>query len=196
MLIVGPTVKGQRINLAPVSHVDLIPTILESLSIKIPPHVQGRSLVPILQGMDTIKGRRFVFAEHNSHGPNHLEHYPQRVVTNGNWYYVLNINPSKTQLLPADLRGESIWGNYAYSAIKGAIESHPFQAWFLERFAKPRQQEHLFQLDIDPWGLNDLAMHESTKAVMEEMRTVMSNWRNKTKDITKSPLEILNHDNF
>lgn len=195
LAIVGPGIEGGRLNTTPVSQIDYAPTILEYCGIEVPPSMQGDSLLPILKGAETLDGRKYIFAEHNSHGPDPLEHFPQRVVTDGHWYYILNLNPTKPQRLPDDLRGVAVWGNHAYAAIKAASDTHPFQAWFLNRFDAPRKQEHLYQLDIDPWGINDLAGHPSTEAILSELREVMAEWRETTTDIKKSPLEIPQHNN-
>jgi len=195
MAIAGPGVLGSRMNSTPVSQVDLAPTILDYLDIDIPDAMQGMSLMPIARGGDSLDGRQYVFAEHNSHGPDPREHYPQRVVTDGEWYYIRNLNPEKPQLLPDDLRGVEVWGNHAYADIIAAKNSHPFQAWFLTRFSQARPVEHLYQLEIDPWGVNDLADHPTTQAKLLEFRAVMDKWRAVTHDIEKSPLEIPEHDN-
>lgn len=195
LAIVGPEIEAGRMNATPVSQIDYAPTILEFCGIEVPTGMQGDSLAPILAGADTLEGRRYVFAEHNSHGPDPREHYPQRVVTDGHWYYILNLNPAKPQLLPDDLRGVEVWGNYAYDAIMQAEATHPFQAWFLTRFSQPRSAEHLYQIDIDPWGVNDLASHQSTQGIISELRSEMAAWRVETADIQKSPLEILEHNN-
>lgn len=195
MAITGPGVVGSRVNATAVSQIDLAPTILDYLGIAVPDTMQGMSLLSIARGADSLAGRQYVFAEHNSHGPDPKEHYPQRVVTDGEWYYIRNLNPEKAQRLPDDLRGVEVWGNHAYADIIAARETHPFQAWFLSRFNQPRPAEHLYQLEIDPWGVNDLADHPATQTKLTELRAVMDKWRTATHDIEKSPLEIPEHNN-
>jgi N-sulfoglucosamine sulfohydrolase len=195
MAITGPGVVGKRINHTPVSQIDLAPTILDYLGIQIPDSMQGLSLMPVIRGADLLAGRQYVFAEHNSHGPDPREHYPQRVATDGEWYYIRNLNPGKSQYLPADLRGVDVWGNHAHAAIVAAKETHPFQAWLLERFSQPRPAEHLYHLEADPWGVNDLADHPAAQAKLSELSAVMDRWREITSDIEKSPLEIPEHNN-
>lgn len=189
----GPgVVKGIR-SQTPVSHVDFAPTILDFLGIGIPPIMQGLSLGPLLSGAPNLPGRKYVFAEHNSHGPDIREHYPQRVVTDGHWYYILNLDPPKSQSLPADLRDDGNWGNRAYDAVMAAKNSHPMEHGFLTRFDGPREAEHLYQIDVDPWGVNDLARDEGAQGVLVDLREVLKEWRDETNDIRKSPLEIPKH---
>lgn len=195
LAIAGPSIEGGRVNATPVSQIDYAPTILEMCGIDIPEIMQGESLAPILAGCETLEGRHYVFAEHNSHGPDPKEHYPQRVVTDGNWYYILNLNPEKSQRLPDDLRGVEVWGNYAYDAIIAAKDSHPKEYSFLTQFDGPRPAEHLYQLDVDPWGVNDLAKNPERREQLEHMRRKMADWRAATSDIQKSPLEIPEHNN-
>lgn len=193
LVIAGPGIDGGRMINMPVSQVDYAPTILDYCAISVPSNMQGQSLEPILDGDDSIPGREYVFAEHNSHGPDPREFYPQRVVTDGTWYYILNIDPKKTQRLPDDLRGVEVWGNYAYADILAAQDTHAEQVSFLTQFDGSRAKEHLYRLDQDPWGVDDLARDSMASSQLRELREVMENWRRETNDIKRSPLEIPEH---
>ena len=196
LAMVGPGIVKGHVSDSPVSQIDYAPTILDYCGIEIPEVMQGVSLRPILSGGDAIEGRQYVFAEHNSHGPDPREFYPQRVVTDGTWYYILNLDPDKVQYLPADLRGEKVWGNHAYDAIIAAKESHPDAYAYLTLFDNPRHAEHLYKVDEDQWGVHDLANNPEREEILMQMRAVMNNWREATNDIEKSPLEIPKHNNL
>lgn len=189
LIVSKPEFEGGRRSLTPVSQIDLAPTILNLCDIELPESMQGESLLPILEGRQ-LEDREVVFAEHNSHGPNPKEHFPQRVVTDGEWYYILNLNPTKPQLLPKDLIGYPRWGNTAYQAIIDNEADFPFQAWFLSLFDSERPEEQLFNIDLDPWGMQDLASHPATQDVLVRFRALMQDWRRRTDDIKISPLEI------
>lgn len=189
LIISKPQFESGRRSSIPVSQIDLAPTILDLCGIARPSSMQGESILPILKGQK-LEGREVVFAEHNSHGPNPREHFPQRVVTDGEWYYILNLNPTKPQLLPKDLIGYPKWGNTAYQAIVDNKDDFPFQAWFLSLFDTARPREQLYNIDLDPWGMQDLASHPATQDVLIHFRALMKDWREKTNDIDKSPLEI------
>ncbi len=86
------------------SETDLMPTIIDFLKLPIPATVQGKSLKPLLTGATkTLPDRKYVFMEHNSHGPTESEIYPSRAVFDGRYYYIKNLIPGKSYTLPADL---------------------------------------------------------------------------------------------
>ena len=53
-LIRGPGVPAGAVSTAPVSHVDLMPTILQLSGVPIPPYIDGQSIVPLLQGAGAL----------------------------------------------------------------------------------------------------------------------------------------------
>ena len=53
-----------RTSAAIVEAVDVVPTLLECAGIQVPPHLQGRSLLPILAGSDADPGRDAALMEH------------------------------------------------------------------------------------------------------------------------------------
>jgi arylsulfatase A-like enzyme len=57
----GDQWAGRRIDAA-VHHVDIAPTILDFLGLAVPPSMQGRSLVPILEGVDDFERHRPQFS--------------------------------------------------------------------------------------------------------------------------------------
>ncbi len=89
LIIRGPGVRpGSQIS-APVTHADLMSTILEFLRIDAPETQHGRSLWPLLTGkISRFKDRKTVLTETNSW-------YKARAVTDGQWYYV-RILPNPT----------------------------------------------------------------------------------------------------
>ena len=60
--------SGQHRVEGSVGHVDLVPTMLDLLSESLPDHVEGKSLVPVLRGEETLAGND-VFIEWNGISP-------------------------------------------------------------------------------------------------------------------------------
>ncbi len=187
----GPGVQKDVISEALISHIDIMPTILDFLNIRIPNTVQGKSLKEIFTGKkEKLPTREFVFGEHNSHGPIRDEHYPSRAVFDGRYYYIKNLMADKTYLLPADLREEEGWGNRSYDATVDAAESHPVQYGALRTLEKGRPAEELYDMASDPGQLINLADKEQYSQKLKEFRLALEKWRTETSDNYNDPIEI------
>lgn len=187
MAAAGPGVAAGTVCDHAVSLIDLMPTFLDALGLDAPSTVQGQSLWPYLTGRGSLPARRVVFAEHNSHGPGAAEHFPQRVATDGRFYYILNLDPSKPQRFPADLTGEAPWHNSAYPAVLAAADAFPAAAKLITDILEGRRPaEELYDLKTDPWALRNLASRPDMRAVLAECRSLVAAWRAQTGDIKKS----------
>jgi N-sulfoglucosamine sulfohydrolase len=189
--VVGPNVTKNQISKALISHVDIMPTILEFLDIPVPETVQGKSLLPVLSGKaQKVKNRNYIFAEHNSHGPDPREHYPSRVIFDGEFYFISNLMPNKNYLLPADLREYKGWSNRSYEATVNAKRTHPKQYKILRLLESGRPAEELYDMKNDPYQLNNLADDEKYKIKKEALRNALVNWRKETGDEANNPINI------
>ena len=187
----GPGVKKDHITNSLISHIDIMPTILDYLKIDIPETVQGKSLKPLFSGsQNTVEGRKYVFGEHNSHGPIRSEHFPSRIIFDGSFYYIQNLMHEKSYELPADLMLEKGWGNRSYQATLDAKETHPIQYKILKQLEKGRPFEELYNIENDPGQLVNLAGKEEYAEKQMELKNALENWRRATGDVADDPLEI------
>ena len=97
LLIYAPRIKPRKTD-ALVSHVDIMPTLLDLLNIDVPSFVQGRSLVPILEGKDD-KGKECVFTSWPLYNVGEytraVDHYERKIaeplpatITTNNWQMI------------------------------------------------------------------------------------------------------------
>lgn len=187
----GPGIEKGKTSNALISHIDIMPTILEYFDIPIPETVQGYSLKSILSGKNTeIEGRSHVFGEHNSHGPIRAEHYPSRISFDGRFYYIQNLIHKKTYELPADLMVEKGWGNGSYQATLEAKETHPVQYRLLTQLESGRPFEELYDMQNDPGQLINLAGKKEYIEKLEELKSALSKWRTECGDIADDPQDI------
>ncbi len=190
-IVRGPKVVKEKVSEALISHIDIMPTILDYLKIPIPKTVQGTSLKAIFEGKENqIPNRLYVFGEHNSHGPSRKEHYPSRMIFDGRYYYIQNLMPQKEYELPADLREEKGWGNHSYQATLDRKSTHPTEYNLLKQLESGRPFEELYDMQYDPGQLHNLAGKKPLKEKQNELKIALETWRNKTADIVDDPLEI------
>ncbi|WP_299665985.1 sulfatase [uncultured Polaribacter sp.] len=189
--VTGPNVTKGQISKALISHVDMMPTILKFLNLPIPKTVQGKSLLAVFNGKEeNVAGRKYIFAEHNSHGPDPREHYPSRMVFDGRFYYIKNLMPKKSYVLPADLRAYKGWSNKSYDATIAVKETHPMQYDLLRTLENGRPAEELYDMKNDTYQLINLAKEPKFQEKKIELRTALNKWREETRDIENNPARI------
>lgn len=187
----GPMVEKDKVSEALISHIDIMPTILDYLEIDIPETVQGKSLRPVFSGeSEKVQGRNYVFGEHNSHGPIRAEHYPSRVIFDGRFYYIQNLMHQKTYELPADLMVEEGWGNGSYQATLDAEITYPIQYKLLKQLESGRPFEELYDMQNDPGQLINLAGKEAYHEKQEELKNALLKWREESYDLSDDPQDI------
>ena len=200
MIISGPGVEKGIESGDLVSHVDLMPTILDRVGIDVPQLVQGTSLRPILENRADRSWRRWVFAEHNAHGPNPFAYYPIRSVFDGRLHYLRNLMPERCwegrpeSLLtakqlpaeigfagPADAFPGKKWDNHSYEAAVRARDEYPVQYGLLNKTFK-RPAEELYDLHQDPHEIWNLADDARYSGHLERLRGALDQWMRVTKD--------------
>ena len=189
LIIRGPGVKqGLRMD-APVSHVDLMPTILEFLGIEAPEIQHGRSLWPLLKGeIPSFPDRTTVLTETNSW-------YKARAVTDGRWYYVRNDTQPRNKDAGEDpwsnppmnidlwMPDHRAYDNQVYTETIRAREQYPLAYELLAQIVEGRlPEEELFYLKDDPWATNNLAGDKVNKKILKHMRNELKKWQVRTHD--------------
>lgn len=190
-VVAGPHVLKGQISEALISHIDIMPTVLSFFGLPIPETVQGQSLLPVFSGdAKKVKDRNYIFAEHNSHGPDPKEHFPSRVVFDGQFYYIKNLMPNKSYLLPADLRAYEGWHNKSYDATIEAKDTHPMQFNLLRLLENGRPAEELYDMKKDPYQLVNLVNNQTFKLKKNELENALEGWRKQTGDLENNPKNI------
>ncbi|MBC6996615.1 sulfatase [Neolewinella lacunae] len=190
-VVAGPgVVHGQRSD-ALISLIDLMPTVLDYFGIPVPETVQGRSLRSLFAGeAKKVAGRDYLFGEHNSHGPPRSEHYPTRMVYDGRYYYLKNLLPGKSYLLPADLSEEKGWGNRAYRGTVEAAATHPRAYAFLRELESGRPAEELYDMANDPEQLHNVAQLPAYRQEKARLAAALEAWRKSSGDAFDDPAQI------
>jgi arylsulfatase A-like enzyme len=145
---------------AMVSHLDVFPTLCESLKIPPPAWLEGRSLLPLLDGR-AERIRDEVFAEVNYHA----SYEPARAVRTERYKYIRRYGDRHTPVLPNcdDSPSKSLWLEYGWKGQNVA-------------------SEELYDLVFDPNEQFNLAAVAGSRAALEEMRGRLDGWMKRTHD--------------
>lgn len=204
LIVAGPGLSRGLSSNKLVSHVDLVPTILDLLNLSIPDTVQGESLKILLEGRTTPQWRTVIFSEHNSHGPNPNEYYPIRGAFDGRFHYLRNLLPERRRtgdqdsLLesgfntkdigfagPADAFPGGPWENRSYEATVLAKDIFPIQYdLLLKTFRRPG--EELYDHHHDPFEIQNLADDRRYRIHLELLRIALNDWMQETNDPGKN----------
>ncbi len=144
-----------------VSTVDLMPTCLEAAGLRVPPMVQGSSLLPLAAG-DAGDFRHEVFAEVTYH----LLFTPMRAIRTSKYKYIENLNSTPTGL---DQNKRFEWAQ--------KVAELPDQ-----KCCVPRPPEELFDLEKDPHEQNNLAESDEHADVKKDLIKRLHAWRERTDD--------------
>jgi len=187
LIVRGPGVRrGARVT-GLVGLIDLLPTLLEACGLPVPGGIQGRSMWDLLRGRPGAAGRRFVFAEHNAHGPTPKQFFPSRAVRGERFKYIRNLLPEKTYVPPADLVERKKWGNLTWDTVQGCAETFPVQHALVRRTLH-RPAEELYDLHTDPHEMTNLleggpdALTPPVREELARLRRALDDWMTATGD--------------
>lgn len=159
-------ISGSRTD-ALVSHVDIIPTLLEVLGAKIPDNLNGQSFYDVLRSPDKPH-RKMVFSSHN--GDKFHDQSPTRMLRTSKYKYIVNLRPNA----PSRKKPLPEWKKLAKT------DSH---AKFIVARLNQRPVEELYDLENDRYELYNLAHLEQYQQIVETFRKEMEAIRNNQGDI-------------
>jgi N-sulfoglucosamine sulfohydrolase len=161
MIVRGPSgFTGGKVVDAPVSHLDVFPTLCELAEVDCPDWLHGSSLMPLVRG-EVDRLHEAIFAETTFHAA----YQPQRAVRTERWKYIrrfddyphpilANCDDSETK----DLLIEAGWGEQAVP------------------------EEQLYDLILDPQEGRNRSAEPNCAAALEEMRARLDAWMQETED--------------
>lgn len=137
------------------SHVDLVPTILDWLGIVKPAHIEGESFANILDE-GNVTGREYVFAERN-----YTQYFdPSRMVRSQQYKYIRN-------------RLRKCIFDFVLTEIEMSAASFRNNNDVFRFYSSKRVFEELYDLDKDPFEMNNLAADPKYKSTLEKLRAVL-----------------------
>jgi N-sulfoglucosamine sulfohydrolase len=161
MLMRGPGgFTGGKVVDAPVSHLDVYPTLCELAGVEAPEWLQGASLMPLVRG-EVERLHDAIFAEVTYHAA----YEPQRAVRTERWKYIRRFDDYRHPVL----------ANCDDSDSKSLL----VDAGWGERVV-PREQ--LYDLVLDPAEGNNLVQEPACREPLAELRARLDQWMRETDD--------------
>ena len=154
-----------------ISSIDIAPTIIDISGSEITKTFQGLSFKNIISNPKK-KFRNYIFAEHNWH--DYEAH--QRMVTNGDFMYIVNNRNKFPQMGPLDAINSP-----SFQDLKNAFDNRIISKKQSDIFFSPRAKEELYHLKNDPFQYNNL-MGTNFKSEYNELREVLQVWIEETGD--------------
>jgi arylsulfatase A-like enzyme len=169
MIMRGPHgFTGGKVVDAPVSHLDVFPTLCELAAVEPPNWLQGSSLMPLIRG-DVERLNDGIFAEVTYHAA----YEPQRAIRTERWKYIRRFDDYPHPVL----------ANCDDSASKSVL----VEAGWGERVV-PREQ--LYDLILDPAEGSNLVADAASQEVLAELRARLDAWMRETADpLLDGPVE-------
>ncbi|MFT5193160.1 MAG: N-sulfoglucosamine sulfohydrolase [Cellvibrionaceae bacterium] len=161
LMMRGPNgFSGGRVVNAMTNHLDIFPTICDWLNIDQPDWLEGKSLLPLINGeVEELHGE--IFFETNFHAA----YEPQRGVRTQRWKYIRRFDGRNSAVLPNIDNGES----------KSFLLEHGLQEHLAEA-------EQLYDLIYDPHEAHNLALEKSHIGLLDQMRAKVRHWMVETAD--------------
>lgn len=205
--IKGKGIQGGRIVSAPISQMDFNPTFLQAFGVKPADTCHGKSLWPVLSGdTDIIDGRQAVMTETNNSfmsSPSGGDKTMARAVCDGRYYYIRNIiqdtfdGPVEKGLFIGSGHGEygdpgPQYSNDLHDETVRQKDAQPLPYELLRQLCmSDAPPEELYDLDADPWAVNNLIDDPSKAETRTRLRQELEQWRTSTGDADVHPSKIL-----
>lgn len=158
---------------AMISHIDFMPTLIDIAGGEPVEQLDGKSFRNVFNGQQTAFRDR-IFGTHTRDGDMNV--FPQRCVRDHQYKYILNLLPENT------------WTTH-FTKVEGIHESHAevWNSWVEKAKDDPKtaelvyQTQHhpveeLYDINSDPYELNNLAFLETSRPILERMRSDVKLW--------------------
>ena len=171
-------IKAGATSSAMVQYVDILPTLLDLCKIEQPEGLDGTSFVDVVHG-ETDVHNSYVFGVHTTRGIIlGSESYPVRSVRSERYKLIRNLNHElefRNVLIAGD--GSSYWSSWVRDA-----EHDDNAADLVGRYLK-RPAIEFYDLERDPFELNNLAENPKYRKNIRKMDGVLKSWMKQQGDL-------------
>ncbi len=179
-------ITAQTVRDELVSTVDLLPTVIQAVSLPSRASLPGRSLLPLAAGQD-VKWRRYLFAERTAFHAGSF--FPQRVMRDERYKVIVNLTPDRPNPV-ADQYRQHYNPFFMYGTTSDEIDAAPPHVQRAYRTWRNPPAVELYDLNRDPWEYHNLAADPTLAPVRQRLLSRLQQFR----QVNRDPL--LNPDNL
>lgn len=160
MIMRGPGFSGGKVVDAPISHLDVYPTLCELSGAEPPEWLQGKSLMPLVRG-DIDRLHDAIFAETTYHAA----YQPHRAIRTERWKYIRRFD------------------EYPHPVLANCDDSDTKDLWVEAGWGEQSvPEEQLYDLVLDPQEGRSVAADPARAGVVAELRERLDEWMRETED--------------
>ncbi|WP_435895172.1 sulfatase family protein [Oceaniferula spumae] len=179
--------NGAFVTDALAQYCDIVPTLIEAAGGESPSNLDGKSLLPLLTGK-TKKHREKAFFVYNS-GPEGPP-FSSRAVTDGRFKLMWNLTPKNLFAVRTingfdygyvDKKDPNRHVRKLYLSWLEKAKKDPAAEKMVQRFRK-QPEFQLYDLNADPWEMNNLANNPEYSERLRELKESISGWMTQQED--------------
>ncbi|MGQ8335475.1 sulfatase family protein [Sunxiuqinia sp. A32] len=164
-----------KVSDALLQYEDVLPTLISYVGGKVSKEMDGESFLPVLNGEKT-NHREWAYGIHNNFPEG--TPYPIRSIRNNQYKLIVNLSPElkyfeKHLMNP---NKESYWDSWVRDAETSVEAKH----WVDRYISRPAIE--FYDIENDPWELNNLASEENLQPIIRKMEKELYNWMKKQGD--------------
>jgi len=179
-------VKPQSTSGAIVEYVDIVPTFLEIAGVKSQASLDGASFAPVLKGQKK-EHKQYTYSLQTTRGIySGSDYYGIRSVADHKYRYIVNLTPEMTFK-------NTETGRPFFKKWVEVGQTDPYAKWLTDRY-QHRPAIELYDVENDPYCLDNIADQEESKIIVEKMDKVLKAWMQYCGDKgQETELEALEH---
>jgi len=166
---------GETVNEL-ISFVDFAPTLLSLANIKIPDYMQGQAFL----GQQQAPPRKYIYAARDRLDD---EYDMVRGVRDDRFKFFKNFQPEKPYIMDIEYRMQMDLMKELIRAHEAGELDEVQELWF----AQTKPEEELYDLNADPYELNNLIDDPAYQEKAEELRVALMNWMEDIGDMGHIP---------
>lgn len=161
-----------------VSTIDLLPTVLEAVSLPARSSLPGRSLLPLAAGRE-IPWRTHLFAERTAYSAPNF--FPQRTVRDARYKLILNLMPERSNPVPDNYLNQR-GSFFLYGTSQAELDAGPKHIADAYQLWRSPPAVELYDLQADPWEFRNQSENPKLADVKARLLAELKAFREKHSD--------------